>query len=503
MGDVESGRGPGRAQRVKTLSAALLGVALLAGVYSARHWPLVHDAPNMHYAVFLMEHGMAPYRDIVDQQMPGSYLMDALVMHTLGSGDVAWVCADVLTGLVCILGCVWIAGPKRRWAGWMGGTLGYLYHLSGGAANLGERDWFLAVILLVSMGCLFRWVRGEQPAWMAAVWFGISLASTIKPLAVLMLAVVAGCMVWQGRRKRWAASLLWGLAGGLVPAAGLCAFLSCWHAWADFIGTLRGFVLYYAGQQKAGVRHLLWAAVTPWLMALTAGAAYLYVRGRSWRTWESNLVLLGAGTGFLLYFIQGKGWPYHGYTLAVFLTLWVFLEFDAALERWQDRGSVMVATALAVLAALAVPVLLWNAARANAYSTQTITRLQADLERLGVQNEQRSVQCMDITQGCLNVLLRMRRVQATGFLYDFFLFPEHDAPVTEALQAKFLREIEATRPRVIVFTAQVWPGDDSGYYEIARWPDFAAYLQSHYVPGPEMPTGTGAGTTGYRIYLRR
>ena len=34
--------------------------SLLTFIVSSWHWPLVGDAPLMHYVVFLMEHGRAP-----------------------------------------------------------------------------------------------------------------------------------------------------------------------------------------------------------------------------------------------------------------------------------------------------------------------------------------------------------------------------------------------------------------------------------------------------------
>jgi hypothetical protein len=39
------------------------------------HWPLVGDASLIHYICFLMDHGMAPYRDLGDRNMLRVYMI--------------------------------------------------------------------------------------------------------------------------------------------------------------------------------------------------------------------------------------------------------------------------------------------------------------------------------------------------------------------------------------------------------------------------------------------
>lgn len=96
------------------ICAAISLVYLMKATWIACHWPFVHDAPIMHYVVFLMAHGFAPYRDIIDMQMPGSYLTDDLVIRLLGpgiGGEITW---DILNGLVVIAAAMWIAGKRHR-----------------------------------------------------------------------------------------------------------------------------------------------------------------------------------------------------------------------------------------------------------------------------------------------------------------------------------------------------------------------------------------------------
>src|SRR5512134_1571448 len=74
-----------------------LGTVMVAGTGSlgyfawrSRSWPLVHDAPLMHYIAWLIGQGAVPYRDTFDMNMPGAYLVHLGVIAVAGPGDLAW-----------------------------------------------------------------------------------------------------------------------------------------------------------------------------------------------------------------------------------------------------------------------------------------------------------------------------------------------------------------------------------------------------------------------------
>src|SRR6202451_2546021 len=87
------------------------------------HWKQVNDPAQLHYLCFLMDHGMAPYRDLLEINMPGIYLVNWGVRHTLGEGSFAWRIFDLsLTGAAAWAMIV-IARPYDWLAGVMGATL--------------------------------------------------------------------------------------------------------------------------------------------------------------------------------------------------------------------------------------------------------------------------------------------------------------------------------------------------------------------------------------------
>ena len=70
---------------VAVVLVASVGFAAIATL----HWPVVGDAPLMHYVAFLIDHGKVPYRDIVDVNLPGTYALES-GRQFMGSARAGW-----------------------------------------------------------------------------------------------------------------------------------------------------------------------------------------------------------------------------------------------------------------------------------------------------------------------------------------------------------------------------------------------------------------------------
>src|SRR3954470_12965543 len=85
-----SGKGykPPRSWPPFRIGLTVVLVACLAkfAIWSA-HWPWMNDSQVFHYAVFLMQHGWAPYRQITDINLPGCYLSEFVGMTLFGTSD--------------------------------------------------------------------------------------------------------------------------------------------------------------------------------------------------------------------------------------------------------------------------------------------------------------------------------------------------------------------------------------------------------------------------------
>ena len=100
---------------VAVLTRRILLVSLVAGVICVIaftwRWQLMVDSPIMHYVDFLMSRGLAPYRQIQDNNLPGAYLAEWVGMHVFGPDDLAWRLFEFAELAVGTAAMVFIARP--------------------------------------------------------------------------------------------------------------------------------------------------------------------------------------------------------------------------------------------------------------------------------------------------------------------------------------------------------------------------------------------------------
>ena len=144
----------------------ILGVFLFAClalfVVGTWNWPLVGDASVIHYAAFLMGHGFAPYRQIIDFNMPGCYLVEWLVIHIFGGGSLSWRIFDLFLAALSGAAMIAIAKPYSRFAGFAAAVLFTLIHGQDGVAFMGERDLIIAALLAWAYAFFFWGCGGTR-----------------------------------------------------------------------------------------------------------------------------------------------------------------------------------------------------------------------------------------------------------------------------------------------------------------------------------------------------
>lgn len=493
----------------------LLGcLALLLVKTSA--WPLISDAVLMHYVVLLMHHGMLPYRDIVDVNMPGSYLADMAVIRVFGTGAFGWRLFDYTLTAIAGIAMLDMLRTRSLFAGLLGAALFAILHIGDGVAQAAQRDYLIAILLLAGCALLVRGVR-TGASWQFFV-FGLccGVSATIKPPTIAFALLLAAAGYAGPSRTTWPGRLAAGLAGVLMPLAAACAWLVHLHSLRAFLLLTQSLVVYHAGMARHPIGFLIAHAIPSQLLPLALLALAIQACDHGWRHIEQNLALLAIACGLLSFCIQGKAYPYHRYPLLAFFWLFVAMQVAEALSSSRsssDRcssfkpalGWTIVAYSLLWLA----PASTAKALRYNWRYQPTLVQLQADLTAAGpFASLNGQVQCMDTMAGCITVLDRMQLVQATGFLYDcYFLAPE-PSPVKQTMQQQFLAQIRRAPPAIFVVTDQWCLNLPSGYRKLDQWPEFAGYLAAHYTLTQQRawtgwnPRVTATYPFGYRIYTR-
>ena len=94
---------PSSELRVERLACLWLISCVVVFIACSWHWPLTSDASLMHYVVFLMRHGMQPYRNIIDMNLPGSYLMEGAAISAFGRDSIGCRLYDLTLLAVLLL----------------------------------------------------------------------------------------------------------------------------------------------------------------------------------------------------------------------------------------------------------------------------------------------------------------------------------------------------------------------------------------------------------------
>ena len=502
-------------KRLKAVLAVALAVCLAVFVVLTSRWPFVYDAALIRYVNFLMAHHLAPYRDIQDYNLPGSYFFDWLVTHTLGVSALAWRVYDLLLLALAGVAMYRIARPYSRFAGFFAAMLFVFFHARDGAGQSGQRDLLITALVLAAVAlALYEDKKDKQDKrrTLRLLLSGlcIGLAVTVKPTAAVALP-----LLWllpdtaqTLRRRSW--SSLGIVFGGLLIAP-LAALLWLWrmHAVAAFRQTLTVYIPFHAHMGHLGLWPLLTHCITASHGTLLLLALVLAFGDRGSEL-RGLRVLLGAGMiyGLISYFVQGKGYPDHRYPFAAFLFLFAAVEFTHAL-RWPGYRRMMGVAGLlfgTVLSGLSL-----RRALREHWPGEQVAALAADLNTLGGPALSNKVQCLDTVDGCIETLDDLRLAQSTGFVYDEFLFAAPDAMTPReaeaqaALRRKFLSEVQANPPQVMAVTPRLFPSGPYGYAKLDRWPALAALLSDcyHLETERDFSSGRSYHRDGYRLYLRR
>lgn len=484
-----------------------LALALLAAMVATRNWPLVGDAALMHYVVFLLRAGAVPYRDVVDINLPGTYLFEHLAMALFGGGAWGLRLYDWSLLLGIGIGCVLLVGRRRRFAGLLASLLFALAHLQDGVQQQGQRDLLLAALLVAALplagAFAYRSTRYPHAAALGlGVLFGTSL--TIKPVLLPLLLLL---LVWiMYRRHVRTPTVLLCVGAGLLlpPALGAVWLQRRGGLHAIFVLSHTLFPLHASlGHRSLGF--LLTHSVSPMgILVLLCLPLAWHAFDRSAKAWGAALLL----AALLAYAVQGKGFPYQRYPFLILLLLGISLAIERGLRA--RRPALRALAAVAACWALGQGV--HSAVRSAGYqrATPTITALTAALQSLGPPEQlSGSVQCLDTFSGCINTLYTLRIRQSTGYLYDCYLFTG-PSPARDMYREQFWRAYQKARPRVVVVTGQNCFQPGEGYARLNTWPRLASDLQLHYKVAqqwsptapvrwfsrPELPFG-------FRVLVRR
>ena len=456
----------------------VLALAGLAGVlaWRSRAWPLIHDAPLMHYIAWRIGEGAVPYRDVFDMNFPGVYLLHLIALKLFGAGDAGWRAFDLTWLALTSLAAAALAAPWGRLAAAGAGLFFALYHLAAGAWQTGQRDFLLCPFLLLGALGVARWAeRPTKPASLA--WGGLALGAgiTVKPHAGLFAAAlfVLVAVVARGA-TRPVATFAVALAGPVLAVVAWLAAAGALDAWYEIVV---GYLvpLYSRLGRPAHWTFYRWHVWIP----IAAGVALSLGSALASRCFgvRHAVVTLGLGYGVAHFFVQGKGWEYHLYPLAAFAAVALFAEIERLVEAGRPAALPVAACVVAAAIVLGLKGVEASDAAWIASKQHRVEALVADLDgRIGPGD---FVQVLDTTEAGVHALLRLRAVEPTRFIYDFHFYHDDQTPTVQRLRAEFLAGFDAHPPKFVVLFERGWPG--GGYERVDEFPGLRRRLLGYRV----------------------
>lgn len=503
------------ARSMKILRAAFLA-AVVAGsveyVLLSLHAPMIWDTPIMRYVNFLMDHGMEPYRQIGDLNMPGAYLAERWVTWIFGQSDLGCRIYEFFEMAVLAAAAIIVAGRRLWFGGLYAGGFFVAMHASEGPLLATERDELVMVLVVVAFAFLFESIRRKSPLLIAPFGAALGMAASVKPTVAPLEVLLLLMAVVELRRSgdRWLRYVAWALAGTAIIASVVMGFLLRHHAVRPLLALIGTTLPSYAGLNHPGFMRMAQGALpmTVLLIAPLGVAAILSMR--LWRDWEDRALALGAAMGLFSYFIQGKGFVYHRYLFLMFLLLCFGKAFAAAMRADGEKPRAIGAAGVLATLLLVLPYyafLVPYAQRSGAAVNELTAALESDLTRLGGDKLQGQVQCFDLVGGCLNALYHLRLVQRTGSTGDMIYFSPTESPEVRAARKGYWDATRRDPPEVVVLGNEWFQGEHRSFSKVDAWPALASYLQENYALAvtrtfsSEGANAADPDAPAYRIYL--
>jgi len=453
-------------------------------------WPLFHDSVLIHYIAVRILEGAAPYRDMFDMNFPGVYLVHMLGLKLFGPSDAGFRALDLLLLAGTLAGLGVALASFGRWAAGFGVTLFWLYHLAAGPWGAGERDFIQCLPLAWMTAAAFAYVKSGRVVTLGLAGLSLGAAVWIKPFPLLLapaLVMLAGQQPPRDRMRAVTALTV----GFVVPAAAVLTWLATTGGLAAFLDIVGGYHPLHAALKRRPLKELVF--VPRRILSIWALSGVLGL----WRVGQLDRRMLVLGGGFVLgwlnIILQGKGFDYHAYPLALFAIATGAAGAGAVLE----KGRRLLGAMLLVILLVAVARLTMTALRdPNAPSiAKDIGRTQAIAATLApVVATGGSVQVLESNDGGIHALYLLRARQPTRFIYDFHFYHDVDHPYIQRLRAEFLEGLRTRPPDALVLVEPEWLFR-RGYGRLVAFPALATLLESSYRLAHE--------GEGYRVYATR
>jgi hypothetical protein len=460
---------PARQRLVRVMLAVILGLLAVNAILSLR-WRFQHDPPILLYIAWLIDRlGYAPYRDIFDINLPGTYAFYYLIGKVSGYTNLGVRCVD-LSILAAELVLTWLWMKKLgATIALCGSILWGLCYLQLGSQVSIQREYLIILPLLAGIVLADRF-RENNYSWKACgVGLCFGVVAMMKPHAAIGFPLV---LFLQQKDRRMGPFL----SRVVLPAAvGFClpiiaAFSYLW--WKDALTSFLDMGLNYwplylhlSGDHQTlhGMARLdyLWSEFRwlggfgLWLVPSTVGAyCSMYRSSFSVDQKRQIMLLVTLAICYGLYpLLSGQFWIYHWLLFLYFtVQLAALCLVDLNPESSKEEKLVpVIVLALYILLQVQVPEGMVAAIQGRGVAPVKDGRVDAIAAFLHSQMRPGdTVQPLDWTGGAVHAMLMSEARLATPFVYDFHFYHDISNGYIQELRRRFISALRQSRPRFIV-----------------------------------------------------
>jgi hypothetical protein len=474
---------------------AVLSFVLLVEASFTLRWRLPWDPAIVCYAGYLMhEFHYVPYRDFFEQNMPGTFFINAILVALTGCRDLAFRIADVSLLAVVLANTFFILRKiNALFALFVSLVCGFGFFFYGQAVSL-QKEFFILVFLTTSLTAYSYIANTVIRSAMVSLLLGMCV--TIKPHSVVVFPVFLFLLIREecnkGRSlKSLASAVSVSLAAFSAPLALMLFYLWTHGALPSFLDLATNYWPLFAHIDKHLVYRVGWDRTAfvikeflkfgdHSLLLLPAFVGFKFAGNGKCR--GTYLLFAGGAAVFSAYpALSGQFHDYHlfpflYFTLiaASFSVIHLFTDCKLGKKSLTIRWLLMVSLLFylipqSVLRTINLPV-----------GNPRTERTDKFVEYLRGEHvtKQTRVQPLDYVGGGAVYAMFITGVRpGTRFLLDFFFYHSVSTPYIRQLRRQFLAELYAHKPDyVIQITSEdkLWISGHDTSREFAELKEFLA-----------------------------
>ncbi len=482
--------------RLTAFSIAALALSLL---WMSRYQPVEMDLAMLHYCAFLInEKGLLLYRDIFENNLPGPFLLHAMIGKAFGYGAVP---VRLLDGLLLfgLAACSWqILRPLSLAAAVTAPALFAIVYFAGGTTAAFQRDYIATLPLAAALALLCRNTgKPLRDALLVGALCGI--ACSLKPNMIVMgpaffwilLQRLPGSVTTRsvqllpllgiGFLLLFAIPLLWALRH-----ADLAELVHLYQTYTPVYVSTRTDLFHYDNAWQQWRDLLAMQASHLGRLSLMAIPGLLW----AWRQWRGDvqamchLRCLAIALFAIAWheMVAGKFWFAHLLPPYFFALLcFTLLLTPAAAAAGNAEKSLRILLVLpVVLLTFLAGTLSWQRLHNAGYDAENAQIRSKKIARYLQQHLQPGdkVQALDGSGDGQGSLLLAGAVTATRFVEDIPLYLQPHSPVTQGFRREFIDTLTADPPAFIVYIHNFF--HPAGGNRLQEFTELDSFIKQYY-----------------------